>query len=277
MVCRGRSCDTDGGGHRDRNARPDSLTSLGFRRPGAHERPKQVQGPSHTIAEHADGDGPCPTRRVVDERLERSGVDSKPHRRFWILWSRSGPCGSQCGPRNHAGPHVQTSRHRVPRGRQQVEALQAKVEALSAHNPQLPRSLKHGHDVTAADIEALASDDVELSDWEAGLAPGRAGVANLEPTTTSSDGLAVPLLHRAHVSGGPSIALVHRARRLASATRAPRVWLVWPWAGEAMCAERRVMRRTPPCHATCVHNPPCNQRHRRITTCRSRARSAPCS
>ena len=54
------------------------------------------------------------------------------------------------------------------------EALQAKVEALGAPTPAALSALaqEHGHDVTAADIEALASDELELSDWEVELIAG---------------------------------------------------------------------------------------------------------
>ena len=54
------------------------------------------------------------------------------------------------------------------------EDLQAKVEALAAPTPAALAALaqEHGHDVTAADIEAVAADGGELSDWEAALASG---------------------------------------------------------------------------------------------------------
>ena len=57
------------------------------------------------------------------------------------------------------------------------EALRAKVAGLVAPTPAALATLaqEHGHDVTAADIEALASDDVELSDWEVELVAGGAG------------------------------------------------------------------------------------------------------
>ena len=56
------------------------------------------------------------------------------------------------------------------------EALQAKVEALAAPTPAALAALaqEHGHDVTVGDIEAIAADGGELSDWEAALAFGGA-------------------------------------------------------------------------------------------------------
>ena len=53
------------------------------------------------------------------------------------------------------------------------EALRTKVEGFGDLTP-AALAQEHGHDVTATDIEALASDDLELSDWEIALVAGGA-------------------------------------------------------------------------------------------------------